>query len=407
MNFYTKMQNWIPSALRASRMTSSMGMSSWRGKAPTGSIVALSLAMVFAACSSDTIESTAAENEKLGMPLESAIPAFLKDGDKVALLSPSYTTPDSNIQKTADVIREWGFEPVIGKNVDKLDAGKFAGTVEERADDFIEALKDTSIKAILCNRGGYGTIQLVDYIDPKLIQENPKWVIGYSDITTLHAMQTKAGVASIHGTMSSSIAKTGGDEDNSKLLRDLLKGDVPVYKVPSHKYNQNGTAKGILVGGNMATFVPLIGASDIDVFQNEGIILFMEEIGENLRNIDRMFHSIELHGVMENVKGVILGEFVDSGTDLDYESTEAMLSKYLKKYDIPVMCGFPAGHDDVNLPIVMGAEVKMDVTDEGATLSFDIGGYRQEIDTEKLTAKETLSKSLLKMLSGKTFEIEE
>ena len=401
------MQNWIPSALRASRMTSSMGMSSWRGKAPTGSIVALSLAMVFAACSNDTIETTAAENEKLDTPLESAIPAFLKDGDKVALISPSYTTPESTIIKTEAVLKEWGFTPVVGNNVGKVNAGKFAGSVEERADDFIEALKDTSIKAILCNRGGYGTIQLVDYIDPKLIQENPKWVIGYSDITTLHAMQTKAGVASIHGTMSSSIAKTGGNEDNSKLLRDLLKGKVPIYKVPAHKYNQNGTAKGVLVGGNMATFVPLIGASDIDVFQHDGIILFMEEIGENLRNIDRMFHSIELHGVMDKVKGVILGEFVDSGTDLDYKSAEVMLSMYLKKYNIPVMCGFPAGHDDVNLPIVMGAEVKMDVTDEGATLSFDIGGYRQEIDTEKLTAKETLSKSLLKMLSGKTFEIEE
>ena len=363
--------------------------------------------MVFAACSNDTVETTAAENEKLDTPLESAIPAFLKDGDKVALISPSYTTPESTIIKTEAVLKEWGFTPVVGNNVGKVNAGKFAGSVEERADDFIEALKDTSIKAILCNRGGYGTIQLVDYIDPKLIQENPKWVIGYSDITTLDAMQSKAGVASIHGTMSSSIAKTGGNEDNSKLLRDLLKGKVPIYKVPAHKYNQNGTAKGVLVGGNMATFVPLIGASDIDVFQYDGIILFMEEIGENLRNIDRMFHSIELHGVMDKVKGVILGEFVDSGTDLDYKSAEVMLSMYLKKYNIPVMCGFPAGHDDVNLPIVMGAEVKMDVTDEGATLSFDIGGYRQEIDTEKLTAKETLSKSLLKMLSGKTFEIEE
>lgn len=373
----------------------------------SSSIMALSLVIPFAACSNDTIESTAAENEKLETPLESTIPAFLKKGDKVALISPSYTTPDSTIKKTEDVIKEWGFTPIRGNNVNKLDAGKFAGTVEERVDDFISALKDTSIKAILCNRGGYGTIQLVDHIDPKLIQENPKWVIGYSDITTLHAMQTKAGVASIHGTMSSSIAKTDGNEDNSKLLRDLLKGEVPVYKVPSHKYNQKGTAKGVLVGGNMATFVPLIGASDIDVFQNDGIILFMEEIGENLRNIDRMFHSIELHGVMDKVKGVILGEFVDSGTDLNYESTEAMLSRYLKKYDIPVMCGFPAGHDDVNLPIVMGAEVKMNVTDEGATLTFDIGGTRKEIDTEKLTPKETLSKSLLKMLSGKTFEIEE
>ena len=201
-------------------------------------------------------------------------------------------------------MKEWGFEPVIGKNVGKLDAGKYAGTVQERADDFIEALKDTSIKAILSNRGGYGSIQLVDLIDLKLVTDNPKWLIGFSDITTLHAMETKAGVMSIHGTMSSFIGKTGGKDDNSTLMRDLLKGTVPTYKVPKHKFNQKGKAEGILVGGNMATFVPLAGASDIDVFSNDGIILFMEEVGESLHNIDRMFNTLELHGVMENVNGV-------------------------------------------------------------------------------------------------------
>ena len=373
------------------------------GSALTAALFGLALT----ACSDDSSSGTSAEAPKIEPLAECTAPAFLKEGDKIALLSPSYSTPDSNIQKTADVLKEWGFEPVIGKNVGKLDAGKYAGTAQERADDFIEALKDTSIKAILSNRGGYGTIQLVDLIDPKLIKKNPKWLIGYSDITTLLAMQTKAGVMSIHGTMSSSIAKTGGEDDNSTLLRDLLKGTVPTYKVPKHKYNQKGKAEGILVGGNMATFVPLVGASDVDVFQNDGIILFMEEIGENLRNIDRMFHSIELHGVMENVKGVILGEFVDSGTDLDYETAEEMLSQYLKKYDIPVMCGLPVGHDDVNLPIVMGAKVKMDVTDDGATLSFDMDGEKKTIETEKLTNKTTLSKALRKMLAGKLFAIEE
>jgi muramoyltetrapeptide carboxypeptidase len=109
---------------------------------------------------------------------------------------------------------------------------------------------------------------------------------------------------------------------------------------------------------------------------------------------------------MENVRGVILGEFVDSGTDLDYESTEAMLSSYLKKYDIPVMCGFPAGHDDVNLPLVMGAKVEMNVTDKGATLAFDIGGKNKDVDTDKLTNKTTLSKAIRLMLSGKVFNIE-
>lgn len=289
----------------------------------------------------------------------------------------------------------------------KLDAGKYAGTAQERADDFIEALKDTSIKAILSNRGGYGTIQLVDLIDLKLVTDNPKWLIGFSDITTLHAMETKAGVMSIHGTMSSFIVKTRGKDDNSTLLRDLLKGTVPTYKVPKHKFNQKGKAEGILVGGNMATFVPLVGASDIDVFSSDGIILFMEEVGESLHNIDRMFNALELHGVMENVKGVILGEFEDSGTDLNYETTEEMLSKYLKKYNIPVLCGFPAGHGDVNVPIVMGAKVKMDVTDNGATLAFDMDGEKKDVDTDKLLNKPSLAKSLRLMLSGKLFSINE
>jgi muramoyltetrapeptide carboxypeptidase len=370
---------------------------------------AISLTMFLSACSDDVIDSAAVfdSNAKSEPLAECSAPAFLKKGDKVALLSLSYTTPDSNIQKTADVIKEWGFKPVIGKNVGKLEAGKYAGTAEERAADFTAALKDTSIKAILSNRGGYGTIQLVDIIDPQLVKNNPKWLIGFSDVTTLHAMETKMGVMSIHGTMSSFIAQTQGKDTSSTLLRDLLKGTVPTYKLPKHKYNQKGKAEGVLVGGNMTTFVPLIGSSDIDVFQNDGIILFMEEIGENLRNIDRMFHSIELHGVMENVKGVILGEFVDSGTDLDYESTEAMLSKYLQKYDIPVICGFPAGHGDFKLPLVMGATVKMDVTDKGATVAFDIKGEKKTIDTDKLTSKTVLSKALLKMYAGKTFDVEE
>ena len=371
-----------------------------------GTFSAIAALCIFTACSDDGSSSPIDWPGESTPLAECTAPAFLKKGDKVALLSPSYSTPDSNIQKTADVIKEWGFTPKIGKNVGKLEAGKYAGTAEERAEDFIAALKDTSIKAILCNRGGYGTIQLADLIDLKLVKDNPKWLIGFSDITTLHAMQTKAGVMSIHGTMSSFIAKTAGKDNNSTLLRDLLKGKVPTYKVPKHKYNQKGKAEGILVGGNMATFVPLVGASDIDVFSNDGIILFLEEIGESLHNIDRMFNSLELHGVMENVRGVILGEFVDSGTDLDYESTEAMLSSYLKKYDIPVICGFPAGHDDVNVPLVMGAKVKMDVSDNGATLAFDISGEKKEVNTDKLTNKTSLSKAIRLMLSGKIFDIE-
>ena len=370
-----------------------------------GITAVLCLSMTLAGCSDGN--SYIAPEESNNTPLaENTAPTFLKKGDKVALLSPAYTTTEDVVQTTADILKDWGYKPVIGKSVGKVEAGKYAGTAEDRANDFEEALKDTSIKAILCNRGGYGTIQLVDLIDPKLVKKNPKWVIGYSDVTTLHAMQTKAGVMSIHGTMSSFISKTGGEDDNSIYMRDLLLGKVPKYKVPANKLNIKGKAKGVLVGGNMATFVPLAG-SPVDVYSEDGIILFLEELEETMRNLDRMFSSLELRGVMENVKGVVLGEFEECGTDLDFDSPEAMLIERLKKYNIPVMAGFPAGHGDINLPIVMGATVTLDIKDKEATLAFNIdGGDEVGVDTDKLTTEKPMPKALRKMLSGKSFDLE-
>ncbi len=368
----------------------------------------LGAAFVLSSCS-DTSSSAHSEETSESISIaESVAPSFLKKGDKIALLSPSYRTDYQNVEKTAQVLENWGFKTVIGKFVDSLDAGKYAGTPKQRAEDLVNELRDTSVKAILCNRGGYGTIQLVDLIDTSLIRKNPKWLIGFSDITTLHAMETKAHVMSIHATMSSFIAQTDGSDSSSILLRELLKGNIPQYTVSAHPYNQKGKAEGVLVGGNMATFVPLVGSS-VDVFSEEGIILFLEEVGESLHNIDRMFNSLELQGVMKNVKGVIVGEFVDSGDDLDYESTEAMLSEYLKQYDIPVMCGFPAGHGDVNYPIVMGAKVTLEVSEDEATLAFNLDAKEIPVyfDWQKtLDASAILPLDLRKMLSGKIFDFE-
>ena len=359
--------------------------------------------VAFTACSNDS--SSSAPAPEPSQIKECVAPAFLKKGDKIALLSPSYHTPDSNVENTAKVLEDWGFKPVIGNHVGTIYAGKYAGTADERAEDFIDALKDTSIKAILSNRGGYGAIHLIDRVDPKTIKDNPKWLVGFSDISTIHAMETKAGVMSIHGTMSSFIGKTGGTDDNSIFMRDLLMGKVPKYKVPANKLNIKGKAKGVLVGGNMATFVPIVGSA-ADVFSEDGIILFLEELEETMRNIDRMFSSLELRGVLDNVKGVVLGEFEECGTDLDFDSPEAMLIERLKKYNIPVMAGFPAGHGDINLPIVMGATVTLDVTKDGATLAFDIDGDEVEVETDEIVPKKPMPMSLRKMLSGKTFSLE-
>lgn len=327
-------------------------------------------------------------------------PAFLKAGDKVALISPSYFTPMENVTKTADVLRGWGFEPVIGPNVGKIEAGKYAGTVQERISDILWAFRDPEIKAIICNRGGYGTIQLVDQISLTEFSRNPKWLVGFSDITTLHEMLSCAGVMSIQGTMSSFLA-AGGTDISSTLVRDLLKGQVPRYELPAHPQNITGSASGTLVGGNLMTFAPVVGSS-ADATAYDDIILFIEEVEESMHNIDRQVNMLLKTGVLARCKGVILGEFTDCGKELDYQSVEAMLRPYFAQFGIPVLCGFPGGHDDVNLPLVMGARVTMDVRQDGATLSFNIDGTQTPVSTGSSVTKSTPTSLQRRLfLSGK------
>ena len=338
-------------------------------------------------CSSDDDDTTPVVNPTDGVTLSCVKPDYLKEGDRVALISPSYFTPMENVEKTADVLRSWGLEPVVGPNVGKVVDGRYAGTIAERVSDIRWALSDPSIKAIICNRGGYGTIQLIDQLTLQELKASPKWLVGFSDISTLHGLLTRAGVMSVHGTMSSFLAN-GGTDASSTLMRDLLMGRVPRYELPAHPQNITGRATGILVGGNMCTFVPNLG-SQADATMGRDLILFMEEVEESMHNIDRQFNILAMNGVLERCKGVILGEFTDCGTEFTYESVEAMLRPYLQKYNIPVLCGFPAGHGDVNLPLVMGAEVTIDVRQDGASVQFNIDGETQVVNTADVTAAKT------------------
>ena len=338
-------------------------------------------------CSSDDDNTTPVVNPTDGVTLSCVKPDYLKEGDRVALISPSYFTPMENVEKTADVLRSWGLEPVIGPNVGKVVDGRYAGTIAERVSDIRWALSDPSIKAIICNRGGYGTIQLIDQLTLQELKASPKWLVGFSDISTLHGLLTRAGVMSVHGTMSSFLAN-GGTDASSTLMRDLLMGRVPRYELQPHPQNITGRATGILVGGNMCTFVPNLG-SQADATMGRDLILFMEEVEESMHNIDRQFNILAMNGVLERCKGVILGEFTDCGTEFTYESVEAMLRPYLQKYNIPVLCGFPAGHGDVNLPLVMGAEVTIDVRQDGASVQFNIDGETQVVNTADVTAAKT------------------
>lgn len=321
-----------------------------------------------------------------GAPLSCEQPAFLQPGDKIALISPSFFTSKENVEAAAGILREWGFEPVVGPNVGKEYLGAYAGTLRERIADLEWALRDRSIKAILCNRGGYGTIQLINKLPVKKFAAHPKWLIGFSDITTIHGMENRAGVMSIHGTMCSLMAKSKGQGMTNTLLRDLLLGTVPEYETPAHPLNRRGHATGTLVGGNLYTFTPVLG-TDADATLASDFILFIEEVGENMTHIDRQINTLILNGVFDRCKGVVLGEFTECEANLDYIDVEEMIVSYLKDYDIPVLCGFPAGHGDVNLPLIMGAPVTLDVRDDGATLSFDVEGTKKVVRTEDTLAE--------------------
>ncbi|MBO7077576.1 MAG: LD-carboxypeptidase [Bacteroidales bacterium] len=311
-------------------------------------------------------------------------PPALQPGDKIALISPAYFTSKANVDTASAILRAWGFEPVLGPNVGKEYLGYYAGTDQERLADLKWALKDKSIKAILCNRGGYGTIHLTRMLPLQKFAAHPKWLIGFSDITTLHGMANRAGVMSIHGTMCSLMAKSHGLGMTNTLLRDLLSGTVPQYEVPAHPLSIPGHAQGTLVGGNLSTFSPVLG-TEADATLAGGIILYIEEVEEDMSHIDRMINTLVLNGVFDRCQGVILGEFTDCEANLQIDSVEELICGYLRDRHIPVLCGFPAGHGDVNLPLILGAPVTLDVRDTGATLTFDVAGETQTISTETET----------------------
>ena len=313
-------------------------------------------------------------------------PPALQPGDKIALISPAYFTSKANVDTASAILRAWGFEPVLGPNVGKEYLGYYAGTDQERLADLKWALKDKSIKAILCNRGGYGTIHLTRMLPLQRFAAHPKWLIGFSDITTLHGMANRAGVMSIHGTMCSLMAKSHGLGMTNTLLRDLLSGTVPQYEVPAHPLSIPGHAQGTLVGGNLSTFSPVLG-TEADATLAGGIILYIEEVEEDMSHIDRMINTLVLNGVFDRCQGVILGEFTDCEANLQIDSVEELICGYLRDRHIPVLCGFPAGHGDVNLPLILGAPVTLDVRPDGATLRFDVAGQTQTVATEDACAE--------------------
>ena len=299
------------------------------------------------------------------------MPAALKAGDTIAIVSPS-SMPDSlTVAEGCETLREWGYIPVVGPHVLSSWHG-FAGTADERAADMLWALRDSTIKAILCSRGGDGAVQVLQRIPLQEFRDHPKWLLGFSDATALHSAEVSAGVMSIHCSMCDGISMRGERDAVNDILQRLLQGELPEYVVPAHPMDQQGEAEGILVGGNLSVFCGLAGSAyDFLNRADEGLILFFEDTGEGMSKVDRMLHLLEIRGILPQLKGVIVGHFSKyKSPENDFADMYHMLHEYLQHYDIPVCYDFPVGHHSgLNYPMVEGSRVLLKVGNDGTTLN--------------------------------------
>lgn len=301
-------------------------------------------------------------------------PAFLHKGDYVRLVSPAGAINPELVIGAVTCLSLWGLKVIKGKNVTNQ-KGRFSGSMIQRLSDLQEALDDPRCKAIFCTRGGYGAIQLIDKIDLKGFRANPKWLIGYSDITMLHSLLQKEGYTSLHGGMAKMLATqadqilTKVDSVSATRLHDILWGNLPEYQTATHPLNRNGKESGNLRGGNLSILYSLRG-TPYDFIPAESI-LFIEDIGEQPYVIDRIMHNLKLGGILKNLSGLIVGQFTDYDEDPSFGKTVyEIIADAVSEYSYPVCFNFPTGHVDLNLPLIEGAAINLEVNDSGARVSY-------------------------------------
>lgn len=289
------------------------------------------------------------------------IPPYLQPGDTIGITCPAGFALLENIQPAIDLINSWGYKVKIGFTVGKTDH-TFGGTDTERAADFQQMMDDPQINAILCATGGYGAVRMVDQLNFKQFKKHPKWVIGFSDITVLHShLHQVVHVASLHSKMCGSFPKDWAAADDVQQasilsIKDALEGKPIQYPTIPAAYNRLGIAKGLLVGGNLKILENLNGSHSM--LQTDGKILFVEDVGEPLYNIDRMFCNLLRSGRLSKLSGLIIGGFsnikpdnpaVPFGRDI-----YTIVNEKVGQYDYPVCFDFPVGHIKNNFALKCG-----------------------------------------------------
>ena len=294
-------------------------------------------------------------------------PPALIPGDRIAFLSPASAVKDEYVATAMERFRERGYEPVLMPHALGPRNGSYSSSKINRLDDFIEALKDDTIRGILCNRGGYGCVHLLPDLHDAINTQSSKWLIGFSDVSALLAMSYMANIASIHGPMAKHLATQPPDDYSTKALFNILEnGGKFNYRVNSSPDNIYGKVTGILRGGNLAVLNGL-AATPYDILEvkpHEEVILFFEDINEPIYAIERILWRLSLSGSLNRVKGLIFGQFTDYKPDRNFNSMEEMIHRMLQTMaipEIPVVFNFPIGHVTLNLPLTVGATTELTV----------------------------------------------
>ena len=297
------------------------------------------------------------------------MPPTLEVGDEVIILSPSSKIDKRFVAGAQKRLQSWGLKVRKAPHVLSSN-GTYAGSMEQRLKDLQAAMDDEKAKVIFCSRGGYGAVHLVGKLDFTRFRQHPKWLIGFSDITALHNVFQHEGFVSMHAPMARHLTVEPEEDPATQALHDLLFGlPVAPYEVAPHKLNHKGRATGTLRGGNLSVFYGLRGTPwDIPA---KGTILFIEDVGERPHAVERMLYNLKLGGVLEQLSGLIIGQFTE------YEERKqlgkelyAAIADLVKEYDYPVCFNFPVGHVTQNMPLLNGAQVELNVERKGATLTM-------------------------------------
>ena len=290
------------------------------------------------------------------------IPPYLQPEDAIGIVCPAGYMPLEKAQTAIDILKEWGYKIKIGRTLGGNSANYFSGTDEERLNDFHQMLDDDEVKAVFCARGGYGIGRIIEQIDFKKFKQNPKWVAGFSDVTVLHShIYSNYKIATLHAPMASAFDDGGYKNEFVQSLKNVLEGKKIKYACAVSELNRKGEAIGELVGGNLSLLAHLIGtSSDLKI---KGKILFLEDVGEYLYNIDRMFYQLKRGGKLDKLAGLIIGGFTEmKDTERPFGKTAyEIIHDLVKEYDYPVCFGFPVSHGKENCALKVGAAYKLKV----------------------------------------------